>query len=104
MFSGMNEIILIAAIVLALIFLPRLTASRKTGGPGVPSYTKSGFALSGRQRLAVFVSIIWIAFWAVNYEPWQTEWKRFAYIGAGPVLIGWGVFWALKGFRRKPNL
>jgi hypothetical protein len=101
MFSGINEILLIAAIVLALIFIPRLNATRTAGRPGVSSIVKSGFALSGRQRLAIFASIIWLAFWAVYYEPWQREWKLFIYIGASPLLISWGLWWTLRGRRRK---
>ncbi len=99
MFSGMNEILLIAAIVLALIFIPRLNTSRKTktAGPGVPSWAKSGIRLSNRQRLAILLSIFWLAFWTVHYEPWHREWKLFIYIGAGPILVTWGLWWALKG-------
>ncbi len=99
MFSGMNEILLIAAIVLVVIFIPRVNASRKAGRPGVRSAARSGFALSGRQRLALFASIIWLVFWAVHYEPWQREWKLFVYIGAGPILVTWGLWWTLKGRR-----
>ena len=101
MFSGMNEILLIAAIVLALIFIPRLNASRKTRGPGVSSAAKAGFELSGRQRLAILASIFWLAFWAVHYEPWHRQWKLFMYIGAGPILVTWGLWWALKGRRSR---
>ncbi len=99
MFSGINEILLITAIVLALIFIPRMNATRKAGRPGAPSVVTSGIALSGRQRLAILASIAWVAFWAVHFEPWQREWKLFVYIGAGPILITWGLWWALKGRR-----
>ena len=101
MFSGINEILLVAAIVLAIILIPRITASRNPGRPRVPSRVKSGFALSGRQRLAILVSFFWIVFWAVRYEPWQKEWKLFVYIGLGPVLVIWGLFWALQGLRKR---
>ena len=100
MFSGMHEILLIAAIVLAIIFIPRMNASRKAGSPGVPSDAHVRFALSGRQRLAILASIIWVVFWAVHYEPWQREWKLFVYIGAGPLLVIWGLWWTLRGRRR----
>jgi hypothetical protein len=100
MFSGMNEMLLIAAIGLALIFLPRMNAARKAGRAGVASAAAPRIALSGRQRLAVFASILWLALWAVHYEPWQREWKLFVYIGAGPVLVSWGLWWTLRGRRR----
>jgi len=100
MFSGINEILLIAAIVLAFIFIPRMNATRKAGRPEVPSAAQSGIALSGRQRLAILASIIWLTLWAVHYEPWQREWKLFVYIGTGPILVTWGLWWTLKGRRR----
>jgi hypothetical protein len=101
MFSGMNEILIIAAIVLALIFIPRLNATRKAGRPGVSSVVPSGIALSGRQRLAILATLIWLFFWAAYYEPWHKEWKLFVYIGAGPVFVLWGTIWALKGAQRN---
>jgi len=100
MFSGFNEILLIAAIVLAIIFIPRMSAPRAVGRPRVPSGKKPGFALSGRLRLAILASIIWVAFWAVYFEPWQFQWKLFVYIGAGPVLIVWGLWWTFRGSRK----
>ena len=101
MFSGFNEILLIAAIVLALIFLPRINTSRAVGRPGASSGLRSGFALSSRQRLAVLASFVWIAFWAVYCEPWQKEWKQFVYFGAGPLLVAWGLWWVGKGRHRN---
>ena len=98
MFSGCNEILLIVAIVLALIFIPRIKTSR-TIRPEGSSTVKAGFALSGRQRLAILVSIVWITFWAVYYEPWHKEWKNFVYFGTSPLLIAWGLWW-VRGSRR----
>ncbi len=101
MFSGINEILLVAAIVLAIIFIPRMTASRNTGRPRALTIVPPGFALSGRQKLAILVSFFWVAFWAVYYEPWQKEWKLFVYVGPGPILVIWGLLWALRGLRKK---
>jgi hypothetical protein len=100
MFSGINEILLIAAVVLAVIFIPRITKSRIAGRPQPQLRITAGFRLSGRQRLAVLATLIWLAFWAVYYEPWGKDWKLFAYIGAGPVLITWGLWWTMAGRRR----
>jgi len=94
MFSGFNEILLVAAIVIAIIFIPRLIATRDAGSQRA---ARSGLTLSGRQRLSILVSIIWVTFWAVYCEPWRSEWQFFAYIGAGPVLVVWGAFWVLRG-------
>lgn len=100
MFSGFNEILLVAAIVIAILFIPRLTANR--GGVRQRA-AKSGLTLSGRQRLSILVSIIWVTFWAVYCEPWHGEWQFFAYIGAGPVLVVWGAFWVLRGGQGKSD-
>jgi len=99
MFSGLNEILLIATIVLAVIFLPRINKTRIAAPARIRRQAALGFMLSGRQRLAILASIIWLAFWAVCYEPWGAEWKLFAYIGAGPILVSWGLWWSLKGRR-----
>lgn len=101
MFSGMNEILLIAAIVLALIFIPRINATRVAGRPRVQSGERARFSPSGRQRLALLVSFFWVVFWAVYFEPWQKEWKLFIYIGPGPILVVWGLFWAMRGQRKR---
>jgi len=98
MFSGFNEILLVAAIVIAVIFIPRLTATR---GAGSQRTASSGLTLSGQQRLFILASIIWVTFWAVYCEPWRREWQLFAYIGAGPVLVIWGAFWVLQGGKGK---
>ena len=100
MFSGFNEILLVAAIVLALIFIPRLNATRAAGRQGAQSTPSARLALSGRQRLAILASILWLAFWAVYDEPWHREWQHFAYFGVGPLLVAWGLWW-VRGSRRR---
>ena len=100
MFSGIHEILLIAAIVLAVIFLPCISKPANMNPRQVRSRTAPAIALSSRQRLAILASLVWLAFWAGYYEPWGEEWKLFAYIGAGPVLVTWGLWWTLKGHRR----
>ena len=101
MFSGINEILLVAAIVLAIIFVPRITASRNSARPRFPSGVKPAFSLSGRHRLALLFSFFWVAFWAVYFEPWYKEWKLFVYIGPGPVLLLWGLFWVRQGLQKR---
>ncbi len=103
MFSGINEILLTAVIVLALIFLPRLAASRNAARSQRLARRQPGFSLSGRLRLALLVSFVWIAFWVVYFEPWQKEWKWFVYIGPGPLLVIWGAFWVLQGLKNRSN-
>jgi len=102
MLSGINEILLIAAIVLAIIFVPRITASRNGARPRVLPGVKPGFTLSGRRRFALLASFFWVAFWAVYFEPWQKEWKLFIYIGPGPVLALWGLLWSRQGLQKRP--
>jgi len=77
MFSGIHEILLVAAIILAVIFLPRINKSAGSRPAHVRSRPAAGMFLTGRHRLAILASFIWLAFWAVYYEPWGEEWKRF---------------------------
>jgi len=77
MFSGANEILLIAAIVLAIIFLPRINKPANISPRQVRSQIAPAIALTSRQRLAILASLVWLAFWAVYYEPWGEEWKLF---------------------------
>lgn len=94
--SGIQEILLILLIVLAIFFLPRVMAKRsapKTRRPEKP--------MSGKIRLAVAASLIWAALLAAFLQPWEKDPFLFAYFGVGPVLLGWLVGWVIVGFRPK---
>lgn len=100
MFSGLQEILLILLIVLAIVFLPRMTGRRQTPVATGRGRRRPDLKLSGPLRLAILGSIAWLFVVAVHFYPWHRDLSGFLYAGAGPVLLFWGVLWIVAGFRR----
>lgn len=100
MFSGLQEILLIALIVLGIMVLPRLLDRRRF--PASDSHSKSGIRLrlTGFLRLAIFVSIAWLLATAAYLEPWEHPGQQYIFVGAGPVAVFWGLSWIISGFRK----
>jgi hypothetical protein len=98
MFSGIQEILVLVIILLGILFLPRIM-NRGQEKPGTEP--RPPVVLSGRMRLAVGASIIWPAIMAAYLQPWHGDLFIFLYIGPGPVILGWIIFWVLAGFRSR---
>jgi hypothetical protein len=95
--SGLQEILLIAAILLAIVFIPRMTHRKPSDRT-----TESGpVAIPGRMRLAMVASLLYAAGLAAYLKPWQEDLLRFVYLGIGPVAIGWLVYWVAAGYGKK---
>ena len=97
--SGLSEILLILLIIVVLFFLPRMV-SRSAPATRKPPPRPLVKRLSGRFRLAILVSVVWpaaVAFWL---KPWQGNQLLFVAVGAAPVVVGWGGYWGLAGFRQ----
>lgn len=63
-------------------------------------------ALSGIQRLSVFVAIVWIGFWAVACSLDSPDsWGCFLLFGIAPAAVAlgvpWGIWWVVAGFRNQ---
>ncbi len=71
MFSGIQEILLILLIVLAIVFLPRITGRRQTPVDNGRGRHGPYLKLSGPLRLAILGSIAWLFLTAVYFEPWH---------------------------------
>ncbi|MFZ0726762.1 MAG: hypothetical protein WAO07_14885 [Desulfobacterales bacterium] len=101
MFSGLQEILLILLIVLAIFFLPRLAARRRA--PVAPDRVtrRPRPRLSGPLRTAILASLVWLFLTAVHFEPWQRNLTPYLYAGAAPVALFWGVLWIVTGFRQR---
>lgn len=86
---------MLVAIAVAVVCIPRMTRRRRdvrSGHPGAP--------LSGKMRLAIAASVLWPALLAVSLKPWQEDIEMFLYLGFGPVVLGWLVYWVAAGFRK----
>ena len=96
--SGLQEILVIVLIFILIFFLPRLM-----GRGGEKRSKKTLQALSGKMRLALIASIVWLLLGAAYFRPWDGELLGFALIGLCPVILGWGVLWVIDGFRKKQD-
>lgn len=97
----MSQILVIVAIALAIFMLPRL-AGKRSEQNGKPSSIVP--KMNGWTRLAVVASVVWTAALGFYVKPWQGHWPLFFYIAIGPLVLFWGIFWVLQGFRKgKPD-
>lgn len=102
MFSGIQEILLILLIIVAILFLPRLMPRKQSSSPSGTDARKMPSILSGRLRLAVVLSFIWLLLSAAYYEPWRLQNIRlFLYFGMGPVIFLWGGIWIFSGYNKN---
>lgn len=95
--SGIQEILLIVFLIVVIWFLPRLGRRGGEEGPGSVETPP----LTGRVRLAILISAIWIGAAAAILSPWHNGVLRFSLIGLGPVALGWGLAWVVLGFRKR---
>jgi len=98
--SGLTEILLILLIIVVLFFLPRMVSRSAPAvrmAPPQPLLKK----LSGRWRLAILASVVWLAATALWLQPWVGNQNLFVGLGAAPVIVGWGVVWVMAGFRKR---
>ncbi len=92
----MTEILVIVAIAAAIFMLPRMTGRRPEKGSPASSFSRIG----GWVRLAIMGSVVWPAGAAFFLKPWNGDWSLFLYAGMGPVIIFWGIYWVLSGFKK----
>ena len=97
MFSGIQEILVLVAIILGILFLPRIL----NRNPEKKAAPRPAEVLTGKTRLAIAASILWPAAMAAFMQPWKDDFFPFLYIGLGPVAVIWIIYWVFTGFRRK---
>ena len=97
MFSGIQEILVLVAIILGILFLPRIL----NRNPEKKAPLRPAVVLTGKTRLAIAASILWPAAVAAFMQPWKNDLFPFLYIGLGPVILGWIIFWVYTGSIRK---
>jgi len=101
MFAGIQEILVLVVIILAIFFLPRILSKQEKKKSSKHLITRNISLISGRMRLAITSSLIWPLFVAGYLEPWKKDVLPFLYIGMGPVICGWSLRWILGGFRKN---
>jgi len=95
----MQEILVVAAIAAAIFFLPRFMGKKPE--PEYKPYRRSlRIALTGWMRLAILITILWVAGCAALMKPWANSSLSFLCIGLGPILVFWGVVWVWFGYKK----
>lgn len=91
----MQELLVVLVIVLAIFYLPR-----RLGRKPVPEPIRRSPPLTGRMRLAIALTLLWIAGAAALLEPWQGDALPFLFLGTGPPAAAWGAAWVWSGYRK----
>ena len=95
--SGLTELLLIIAIILGILLLPKRLRRPQEVDRRRPDQL---LELTGWHRVAIVASILWPALLALYLEPWNTDWLLFLLMGVFPVGLAWGIYWVLSGFRK----
>ncbi len=94
---GYQEILIISAIIVGALVVPRMVKPPRQA----PRIARPRKKLTGAWRMAMAASLIYPLIMAAFMRPWRGDMFTFAYIGLGPVLIGWLLFWVFQGFKRR---
>ncbi len=101
--SGFQEILVVSAIVLAVVFLPRVMRpkTRTIVAPRPFVGKRPTKPVSGRLRLALLLTVVWPLLAAAYFKPWDAQWIAFFYGGILPVVLLWGIYWVARGYGGK---
>jgi len=91
----MQEILLLIVIALALFYFPRLRA-----GKTVTREVAKMPALTGWMRLAILVTLLWVAGLAAVIKPWDKNLLLYLYTAIAPAFIFWGGAWVFSGYKK----
>jgi hypothetical protein len=94
---GLQEILIISAIVVGALVIPRMMAQEKRA----PRLVQPAKRLSGKVRLAIAVSAVFPLVVAAFMQPWHKDPISYLYIGLGPVILAWLLFWVFQGYKRR---
>ncbi|MDD2391164.1 MAG: hypothetical protein PHP23_15745 [Desulfobacterales bacterium] len=98
--SGIQEILLIAVIILILFIIPRMPTSGRPDRVMRSVRIFPAVNLSGHMRLAIVISVIWPVGCAAWLRPWEGPLFPFLYLGLCPVAAAWGFAWVIRGFKK----
>jgi hypothetical protein len=93
----MQEILVLIAVALVLFALPRIIGRRPEP---MPIRAVRRPPLTGRMRLAILLTVVWILGSMAVLEPWQGDVLPFLYAGLAPAAVLWGAAWVWFGYRK----
>ena len=92
----MQEVLVLVVIALAIFYLPRIFGKRPS--PTIPE--RRSPVMTGRMRLAILVTVLWIAGMALFLKPWQDQMVLSLCVTLGPVVVIWGAVWVWFGYKQ----
>lgn len=95
--SGIQEILVIVLLIVALLVIPRMIGKNRRSSAPLPSRRP----VTGTVRLAILASFAWPVAAALYFKPWSHGWLLFATWGIAPVLAIWGFAWVVRGYRHR---
>lgn len=107
----MQEILVVAAIALAIFFLPRLMGRKSSSEAQQQSLSQHPFQspsvnrvskirLTGWVRLSILITFLWVSACAAFLKPWEGNTLMFIMASAGPVIVYWGGVWVWFGYKK----
>ncbi len=100
MLSGIKEIVLVVMVLVALFMIPRFIRSGNAPAPSSKSSGSGDQNKTGMLRLAVLLSVLWIALAMILLNPIKGELLPFMGAGVLPVALAWGIRWVVLGFKK----
>jgi len=97
MLSGLQEILVIVVILLAILFIPRMMSPKRPPEPKPFRPLGKIKKLGVRWRLAIVVSLLWLMGSVVYCRPWREGVEPYLLYGLGPVIVGWCLTWVVAG-------
>ncbi|MHB8771561.1 MAG: hypothetical protein ACYC7J_11220 [Syntrophales bacterium] len=94
----MQEILVLAAVALALFALPRMMGKGPAPEPVRVAHRRP--ALTGRMRLAILITLFWVLGAAALLEPWRGDVQTYLVAGLAPPAVLWGGVWVWFGYRK----
>ncbi len=94
----MQEMLVLIVVALAIFYLPRMMGRRPAPEPARSVHRPA--PLTGRMRLAILLTLFWIAGSAAILKPWLDDALPFLSIGLGPAAAAWGAVWVWFGYKK----
>ena len=73
---------------------------KKSPSESQPRARGSVAPLTGRMRLAILVTVLWITASAAFLKPWTGDTFLFFLTSLGPAMALWGGIWVWSGYKR----
>ncbi len=86
-------------IIILIIFAAFFVSRMKTGKPPPPVVFRRRVRLSGKLRLAIAASVVFLVMSAAYYQPWATT--DYIFLGIAPVVLAWLLYWVFIGFKNR---